>query len=91
MRPSRSSTPNSRSLVIVGQRAGGSALYDAVVAEGIFPSVALTGDANAPGAIAHAVYQGHRTAREIGAAPREVLRDAPYAMRDIAAPREAAE
>ena len=85
------STIAARSLVIVGQRAGGSALYDAVVAEGIFPSVALTGDANAPGAIAHAVYQGHRTAREIGAAPREVLRDAPYAMRDIAAPREAAE
>ncbi|MBC7141504.1 MAG: FAD-dependent oxidoreductase [Rhodobacteraceae bacterium] len=84
----------SRSLVIVGQRAGGSALYDALRAEGTgFRSLALTGDANAPGAIAHAVWQGHRTAREVGLAEAEiaVLRDAPFAARDFLEPREAAQ
>ena len=83
-----------RSLVIVGQRAGGSALYDALREEGTgFRSISLTGDANAPGAIAHAVWQGHRTAREVGldAAAITVLRDAPFAPRDFAEPREAAQ
>ncbi|MCC5975743.1 MAG: FAD-dependent oxidoreductase [Rubellimicrobium sp.] len=55
-----------RSLVIVGQRGGGSALHEALQARAL-PSLHLTGDANAPGAIAHAVYQGHKTARAIAA------------------------
>ncbi len=55
-----------RSLVIVGQRGGGSDLHAALQARGL-PSLHLTGDANAPGAIAHAVYQGHKTARAIAA------------------------
>ncbi|WP_347310627.1 FAD-dependent oxidoreductase [Defluviimonas sp. SAOS-178_SWC] len=83
-----------RSLVIVGQRAGGSALYDALRTDGTgFRSLSLTGDANAPGAIAHAVWQGHRTAREIGLAAADiaVLRDAPFAPRDFAEPHEAAQ
>ncbi|OYX41958.1 MAG: methylamine [Rhodobacterales bacterium 32-67-9] len=83
-----------KSLVIVGQRAGGSALYDAL-REGCtgFRSLALTGDANAPGAIAHAVYQGHRTAREIGLGKAEIaiLRDAPFAARDFPESRESAQ
>ncbi len=56
-----------KSLVIVGQRAGGSALYEALLAGGAAPAlVHLTGDALAPGAIAHAVYRGHETARALG-------------------------
>jgi dimethylamine/trimethylamine dehydrogenase len=56
-----------RSLVIVGQRAGGSALYDELAAAPeLLPSLHLTGDALAPGAIAHAVYRGHETAQAIG-------------------------
>jgi len=78
-----------RSLIVVGQRTGGQPLYDALRED--LRSVVLTGDANAPGAIAHAVYQGHRAAREIGLGPQRELRDAPFAMRDIAPPREAAE
>lgn len=71
-----------RSVVIVGTRIGGSALFDDLRAMG--QPVHLTGDANAPGAIAHAVYQGHKTARSLGAAdaPR---RDAPFAPRDFEA------
>ena len=69
-----------RSLVIAGQRAGGSALYDALRAGGQVGSLHLTGDALAPGAIAHAVYQGHKTARAAGLArPLPVLRDRPVA------------
>ncbi len=79
-----------RSLVIVGQRAGGSALYERLRAAGL-PSVTLTGDANAPGAIAHAVYQAHRTARQLGASAQVVLRDAPFAMRDLLDYGEAAQ
>ncbi len=71
-----------RSVVIVGTRIGGSALFDDLRAMG--QPVHLTGDANAPGAIAHAVYQGHKTARSLGTAdsPR---RDAPFAPRDFEA------
>ena len=52
----------------------------------------LTGDANAPGAIVHAVYQGHKTARELGLAAAQIQprRDAPCALRDFQFP-EAAE
>ena len=71
-----------RSVVIVGTRTGGSALFDDLQAMG--QPVHLTGDANAPGAIAHAVYQGHKTARSLGTGdhPR---RDAPFAPRDFEA------
>jgi len=75
------------SLVIVGLRAGNSALYDALVARGM-ANVVLTGDANAPGAIAHAVWQGHRTGEELGRNDILVRRDpGPGALM----PREAAE
>ncbi len=63
-----------RSLVIVGKREGGSALYEAVRAAG-HGSVHLTGDAQAPGAIAHAVWQGRRTGEELGVAEVPVRRD----------------
>ncbi len=78
-----------QSLVIVGQRLGGSKLYDDLLngdckSAGI-ASVKLAGDAHAPGAIAHAVYSGHKTARELGVAAKDimVLRDAPFAPRDF--------
>ena len=79
-----------RSLVIVGYRAPGSALYDALAPDAKPGTVHLTGDANAPGAIVHAVYQGHKTARELGVAQAVVRRDAPFAPRDFRLP-EAAE
>ncbi len=79
-----------RSLVIVGQRRGGSKLHaeltGADLAGAGITGLHLTGDANAPGAIAHVVYQGHKTAREVGldAASLIVMRDAPFASRDFA-------
>lgn len=79
-----------RSLVIVGYRAGGSALHEALVVDALPGRLHLTGDANAPGAIVHAVYQGHKTARELGVAQVMVRRDAPFAAHDFQLP-EAAE
>jgi dimethylamine/trimethylamine dehydrogenase len=79
-----------RSLVIVGYRAGGSALHAALALDAAPGRLHLTGDANAPGAIVHAVYQGHKTARELGVAKVTVRRDAPFALRDFQLP-EAAE
>ena len=82
----------SRSLVVVGLRAGGSALYDALAAREngatAIRSLHLTGDANAPGAIAHAVYQGHRTARELGVSQGgvRIRRDAGFLTEDALAP-----
>jgi dimethylamine/trimethylamine dehydrogenase len=73
-----------RSLVIVGMRAGGSGLFDAL--QGRVASLHLTGDANAPGAIAHAVWQGHRTGQDLGRGQVMVRRDL-----GVFAPREAAE
>ena len=72
-----------KSLVVVGQRAGGSALHAelslANLAEAGIRSLHLTGDANAPGAIAHAVYQGHKTAQGIGVQHGVLVRrDAPF-------------
>ncbi|MCY1127296.1 FAD-dependent oxidoreductase [Frigidibacter sp. RF13] len=70
-----------RSLVVVGQRAGGSALHDALAREEGLPfTLSLTGDANAPGAIAHAVYQGHMMARGLGLplGATDARRDAPF-------------
>ena len=56
------------SLVIVGHRVARSALADELRALGA-PSVHLAGDAHAPGALVHAIYHAHRTAREIAATP----------------------
>ena len=74
-----------RSLVVVGARLAHSELYDALLARqpdwaaaGI-EGVDRIGDALAPGAIVHAVYSGHRYAREFGRDPQALLykRDAP--------------
>jgi len=73
-----------RSLVIVGQRQGGSALHDTLQAADLasagIRSLHLTGDAYAPGAIVHAVYNGHKTAQELGHAAAEITvrRDFPF-------------
>jgi dimethylamine/trimethylamine dehydrogenase len=86
-----------RSLVIVGQRLGGSVLYDQMQAADLktagIQSLVLAGDAHAPGAIAHAVYHGHKTARELGVAAENIMvqRDAPFAPRDFVVHRQAAQ
>ncbi|MCZ4353570.1 FAD-dependent oxidoreductase [Roseovarius aestuarii] len=73
-----------RSLMVVGMRVGGSALFDCLVAAEDGPkSLFLTGDANAPGAIAHAVYQGHKTAREVAAQVTKPRRDAAFASENM--------
>ena len=85
-----------RSLVIVGHRAPRSELYDELRARGYDLNTLLaTGDALAPGAIVHAVYNGHKTARELGILPqhRRVRRDnatVPGERRRDAAAREMA-
>ena len=56
------------SLVVVGARVARSGLAEELRAMGA-PSVHLAGDAHAPGALAHAIYNAHRTAREIAARP----------------------
>ena len=74
-----------RALVIVGARLPEDALYrelttrrEELVAAGV-ASITRIGDALAPGAIAHAVYSGHRHGRELDAsdAERALRRDAP--------------
>ncbi|MBS0378152.1 MAG: FAD-dependent oxidoreductase [Proteobacteria bacterium] len=81
-----------RSLVIVGARFGNDFLHGALTARpedlkdaGIV-SVTRIGDAAAPGAIVHAVYSGHRYARELDADPASLghRRDAPLARRTAA-------
>ncbi|WP_213686129.1 FAD-dependent oxidoreductase [Roseicyclus sp.] len=72
-----------RSLVIVGQRAGGSALYDSLAGGGDDRmSLSLTGDARAPGALVHVVYQAHETARSLDLAPSnaKLRRDGPVPL-----------
>ena len=79
-------------LVIVGARLANDALHAALIARpeelvraGI-KSVTRIGDALAPGAIVHAVYSGHRYARELDADPATLTyrRDAPLpAMRSM--------
>ncbi len=74
-----------RSLVIVGARFSNDFLYGALNArpealrEAGIASVTRIGDAAAPGAIVHAVYSGHRFARELDGEPaaRRARRDAP--------------
>jgi len=73
------------SLVIVGTRFANDTLYGELTArahrltEAGIRSVTRIGDALAPGAIVHAVYGGHRYARELDADPRTLTyrRDAP--------------
>jgi dimethylamine/trimethylamine dehydrogenase len=76
------------SLVIVGARLANDQLYTELAARphdleaaGI-RSVTRIGDALAPGALVHAVYSGHRYARELEAEPeaRGWRRDAPLGM-----------
>jgi dimethylamine/trimethylamine dehydrogenase len=73
------------SLVIVGTRFANDALYaelsaraDEVMEAGV-RSLARIGDAQAPGALVHAIYSGHRYARELDAdaAVLACRRDAP--------------
>jgi dimethylamine/trimethylamine dehydrogenase len=79
-----------QSLLIVGARFANDALHGALAAReadrrraGIM-SVTRVGDAAAPGAIVHAVYSGHRYARELDADPasRTCRRDAPLHRQD---------
>jgi dimethylamine/trimethylamine dehydrogenase len=73
------------SLVIVGTRFARDELYEALSERGEelqaagIRTVSRIGDALAPGAIVHAVYSGHRFARELDAAPATLAyrRDAP--------------
>jgi dimethylamine/trimethylamine dehydrogenase len=74
-----------RSLVVVGARLSHSELYDALLArqsewaDAGIEAVDRIGDALAPGAIAHAVYSGHRYAREFDQHPQALpyTRDSP--------------
>ena len=84
------------SLVIVGARLANDQLYTELAARaeeleaaGI-RSVTRIGDALAPGALVHAVYSGHRYARELdgGEAARGWRRDAPLAGGDAAQPAQ---
>jgi dimethylamine/trimethylamine dehydrogenase len=77
-----------RSLVIVGMRRPRQELYDELSARGAdlaragIASVNLIGDAQAPGAIVHAVHGGHRFARDFESpadtAPTPARDAAPY-------------
>ncbi|WP_374311402.1 FAD-dependent oxidoreductase [Dongia sp.] len=65
-------------LVPVTSRQPNTALFEALQADGrTMQSIARIGDAEAPGIIAHAVYAGHRFARNLGRDPRAAatLRD----------------
>ncbi|HEX4649646.1 MAG TPA: FAD-dependent oxidoreductase [Steroidobacteraceae bacterium] len=83
-----------RSLLIVGARFANDALYQSLAARpqelsaaGI-RSLTRIGDALAPGAIVHAVYSGHRYARELDADPATLAlrRDAPLVRQAVSAP-----
>jgi dimethylamine/trimethylamine dehydrogenase len=69
-----------RSLILVGVRVPRDELYQALIARSAdlqtagIASVSRIGDADAPGAIVHAVHSGHRYARELDAPSG----DAPY-------------
>jgi dimethylamine/trimethylamine dehydrogenase len=76
-----------RSLVIVGARFANDALHAALASRAAdlkdagIKSLSRIGDALAPGALVHAVYSGHRYARELDADPATLVyrRDAPLA------------
>jgi dimethylamine/trimethylamine dehydrogenase len=79
-----------RSLLIVGLRRPNDALYHALAARGAdlesahIASLTCIGDANAPGAIVHAVHSGHRYARALDMPEAELYRrDVP--ITDVAA------
>jgi len=63
-------------VVPVTSRDGDDALCHALKGKGL-ASLALIGDARAPGLIVHAVYAGHRLAREFGEADVTVRRERP--------------
>ena len=69
-----------RSLLIVGLRRPQDALYHALASRGGdlesagIASVTCIGDANAPGAIVHAVHSGHRYARALDVPQAELYR-----------------
>jgi dimethylamine/trimethylamine dehydrogenase len=81
--------------VLVGGGPAGleAALETAGLAAAGIRSLHLTGEANAPGAVAHAVYQGHKTAQGLGRSADAIRagRDAPFAPRDFHAPAQAAQ
>ncbi len=86
-----------QSLVIVGHRASQDNIYTELsdmdwMSTGI-KSLAVTGDANAPGALAHVIYQAHNTARTLGRKESEIIirRDAAFATQDIVKNAMAAE
>jgi dimethylamine/trimethylamine dehydrogenase len=84
-----------RSLVIVGARFANDFLHAALIARpqdlaaAQIQSVTRIGDALAPGAIVHAVYSGHRYARELDADPTTLTyrRDAPLGRQPATAER----
>lgn len=72
-------------VLIVGHREPHDSLFSALSARlGPEPSssLALIGDALAPGAIVHAVHSGHRFARELLEGPKLYLRDEPVVHAD---------
>jgi dimethylamine/trimethylamine dehydrogenase len=68
-------------IVIVGHRAPNDALYEALITSTKSSknesSVSLVGDAQAPGAIVHAVHSGHTFARGLVHDETSYLRDEP--------------
>jgi dimethylamine/trimethylamine dehydrogenase len=83
-----------RSLVVVGSRAPRDGLYEQLLARSAawpdhgVKSVERIGDCLVPGAIVHAVYDGHRYAEELDREPRPDHRRE-FAVREIAAPATA--
>ena len=58
-------------LVVVGNRVANDALFRELEAKGV-STAKIIGDAEAPGLIVHAIYAGHRAARELGEPEREI-------------------
>jgi dimethylamine/trimethylamine dehydrogenase len=82
-----------RSLVVVGSRAPRDGLYEQLLAcsetwpDHSVKTVDRIGDCLVPGALVHAVYDGHRYAEELDRAPRPDHADRrEFAVREIAAP-----
>jgi dimethylamine/trimethylamine dehydrogenase len=79
------------SVLVVG--GGPAAVETADLAAAGIRSLHQTGEANAPGAVAHAVYQRHKTAQGLGRTADAIRagRDAPFAPRDFHAAARAAQ
>jgi dimethylamine/trimethylamine dehydrogenase len=79
VRTDREMTLPANGVVMVTARLPNSGLYDALMAdeaklaEAGIKSVTRIGDCNAPAAIVHATYAGHRYARELDTAPSDRL------------------